>query len=169
MPYQYKTVPALRNQGTFGKVFKGHHDQNPNIPVTIKTAEKNPKAKEIIEFDSTKMKTDMSKLKELDHQNIVKFLTYQERAKHETSDYTVYLVLEHCNAGSLGWFLVEEENRTVKETTLVTITHQLAKAFEYLHDKKIVHGNFTPVNLRVGYAPLLRRLYQSIIACSVPI
>jgi serine/threonine-protein kinase len=87
-------------------------------------------------------------LKQLKHPNIVKLLEFF------VEDQRAYLVLERIHGPTLKQIV--EKNGPVKEAQCVLYGLQMCELLAYLHDKKVVHRDFTPDNLILAYGDILK-------------
>ncbi len=78
-------------------------------------------------------------LKSIEHRGIVKLLDYF------VEDHRAYLVLEHIDGFNLRQ-LVEREGALTEEKVL-ELAFQMLEILEFLHERGVVHRDFTPDNL----------------------
>lgn len=81
-------------------------------------------------------------LQALDSDRIVKLLDYF------IEDHRGYLVLEHVDGRNLKQ-LVQEEG-PLGEDEVLSLAEQMAEILMYLHEKQVIHRDFTPDNLIMG-------------------
>lgn len=78
-------------------------------------------------------------LEKLDDAHIVKLIDYF------IEDHRGYLILEHIDGRNLRQ--VVEEDGALQESSAQDLALQMAKMLEYLHEKGVIHRDFTPDNL----------------------
>ncbi|XP_065179616.1 serine/threonine-protein kinase ULK1-like [Sycon ciliatum] len=140
----YYAVSFL-TRGSFGQVYQGHHKDNPNQLIAIKSInlnEKSPDPATRAKLEST-VTSEIGIMRRLEHKNIVNMIDviYDEKDPH--SIFT--LILEYCNGKTLGEYRVQQ--RTLKEQTISFFFSQLSGALQYLHHKDIIHRDLKPANV----------------------
>ncbi len=89
-------------------------------------------------------------LKDLQHPNIVKLLDFF------VEDERAYLVLEQITGRTLKQMV--EEHGPFKELDAISLALQMTSILSFLHSRKpqVVHRDFTPDNLMLGYGDILK-------------
>jgi len=129
---------SLLGHGAFALVYKGWHKAKHDNIFAIKCINK----KKVGHVKTIFIK-EINILKELRHKNIVQLLEYSESAKN------IYLVMEYCNGGDLGDYLLSKG--TLSEGTIHVFLKQIASAMVALHSRGIVHRDLKPQNLLLSY------------------
>ena len=91
--------------------------------------------------------TDVEKLKQLNHQNIVKVYDIHQE---ET---IVWIFMELCEHGDLNKFYSKNE---ISHKQCVEIMTQMAAGVKYLHQNDVVHRDIKPENILVAKNSSLR-------------
>ena len=127
---KYRFVKDL-GEGGFGKVFLAR-DELSNRQVAIKQLKNKDKS----EQDS--IIYEIQVIAKFNHQNIVTFF------HHFYQDNFLFLVMEYCSGGSL------QEKLDAKKVDMVNAllwVQTLTEAFEFVHEKGIVHHDIKPLNI----------------------
>ncbi|XP_057688879.1 serine/threonine-protein kinase ULK1a isoform X1 [Corythoichthys intestinalis] len=127
----------LIGHGAFAVVFKGRHKEvndKRDWEVAVKCINKKNLAK-----SHSLLAKEIKILKELEHENIVRLLDYQEMGG------CVYLVMEYCNGGDLAEYL--QSKGTLSEDTIRVFLQQIAQAMKVLQSKGILHRDLKPQNI----------------------
>ena len=93
-----------------------------------------------------KLRKEVKMLRELDHPHIIRFHGY-------LLDPIPALVLEYCPYGNISR-LAEAPEWRVKEKKLeilLKITIMVLDVLDYVHQKKIIHGDIKPTNILLGH------------------
>ncbi|CAK77224.1 unnamed protein product (macronuclear) [Paramecium tetraurelia] len=122
-------------RGTFGKVKLGYHTICKEH-VAVKILQKNKIEKN---EDAIRVQREISILKKVNHENIIKLYEILE------SDENLYLVMEYAKGGELFDYIVKKHQ--LSEPTAAHLFIQLINAVEYLHQQKIAHRDLKPENL----------------------
>uniref|UniRef100_A0A3Q3R6K4 non-specific serine/threonine protein kinase n=1 Tax=Monopterus albus TaxID=43700 RepID=A0A3Q3R6K4_MONAL len=124
----------LIGHGAFAVVFKGRHKEKRDWEVAVKCISKKNLAK-----SQSLLSKEIKILKELQHENIVRLLDYQEIGG------CIYLVMEYCNGGDLAEYL--HSKGTLSEDTIRVFLQQIAQAMKVLRGKDILHRDLKPQNI----------------------
>ncbi|KAK2837583.1 hypothetical protein Q5P01_014795 [Channa striata] len=124
----------LIGHGAFAVVFKGRHKEKRDWEVAVKCISKKNLAK-----SQSLLGKEIKILKELQHENIVRLLHYQEKGG------CVYLVMEYCSGGDLAEYL--HSKGTLSEDTIRVFLQQIAQAMKVLQSKGILHRDLKPQNI----------------------
>ncbi|CAD8082583.1 unnamed protein product [Paramecium primaurelia] len=122
-------LETILGSGSFAMVRMGV-DKNTKEKYAIKIYEK------IKLNDSQKMnnvKREISILKRIEHQNIIKLYWAIEDKK------SINLVMEYISSQSLASYIKSKPNRILPEKECLTLFYQIAMAIKYLHDLNISH------------------------------
>ncbi len=82
-------------------------------------------------------------LKELNHENILKYFCHQHNDKNEE----IEIITEFCNGGSIKQLL--EKFDSFDEKLIKLYTKQILEGLVYLHEKNIIHKNIKSCNVLV--------------------
>lgn len=88
------------------------------------------------------MKNEIQLHSKLDHPNIIKMYGHFE------DDVSHYMILELCEQGELFTYL--KSKGCLKDDEIARIGYQLARALEYLHEKKILHRDLKLGNILIA-------------------
>ncbi|CAK68717.1 unnamed protein product (macronuclear) [Paramecium tetraurelia] len=99
------------------------------------------KKEEIVEIDKQQLVKEISILRQLQHQSIIKL-----HETFETSD-AVYLVMEYFKGGDFLQFIEEKQDGMFTEEQIAIIIYKLLKVIHYLHQKGIMHRDLKPENI----------------------
>ena len=84
----------------------------------------------------------------LNHPNIVKLEDIKKTKNH------FYIIMEYCNGGELSKALKEYKikyGKPFSEELVQYLMRQIINAFKYIHNKRIVHGDFKLKNILLHY------------------
>ena len=124
--------------GSFGTVIQAV-EKSTNREVAVKVINKSGARPSLI----SKMKEEISILKQLKHENIVHFFGYIE------TNSKLYIIMELIKSGTLShWIKAHIENITEVEASV--IIGRLLSAVEYLHIKQICHRDIKPENIMLN-------------------
>ena len=132
------TAGQLIGQGAFGKVFHALNLDNGEFMAV----------KQILGGDDSQIKKSIESLqreiellKELDHDNIVRYLGY------ENKDNTFNVFLEYISGGSISSCLVKCGK--FPENIARSFAAQILCGLEYLHDRNIIHRDIKGANILI--------------------
>jgi serine/threonine protein kinase len=102
------------------------------------------------EYQSKTFRAEVQALMQLEHDNIIKILDFQENARFDNqregiSEIRDIIVLEAAESGCLLDYIFHTE--PFSEKVIRFYFHQLIEALEYCHSKKIAHRDLKPENL----------------------
>ena len=122
-------------EGAFGKVIHVKDIIN-NKDLAVKVINKSGRTVNLIH----KMKEEVTILKQLNHENIVKYYGYEE------TNSKLYIIMEFIKYGTLSEFMNKNIGK-IKEEDASIIISKLLSATEYLHNKLICHRDIKPENI----------------------
>ena len=125
------------NCGAFGTVLHVF-DKKLYKDVAVKVISKDKKNPSYI----NKIKDEISALKKLDHPNIVKFYGFDE------GNSQLLIKMEYIKYGTLKEWI--KNQKKIFEEEASTILRNILSAIEYLHSKKICHGDLKPENIMLS-------------------
>ena len=125
------------NCGAFGTVLHVF-DKKLYKDVAVKVISKDKKNPSYI----NKIKDEISALKKLDHPNIVKFYGFDE------GNSQLLIKMEYIKYGTLEEWM--KNQKKIFEEEASTILRNILSAIEYLHSKKICHGDLKPENIMLS-------------------
>ena len=124
--------------GSFGTVIQAV-EKSTNREVAVKVINKSGARPSLI----SKMKEEISILKQLKHENIVQFFGYIE------TNSKLYIIMEFIKSGTLShWIKTHIEHITEEQAAI--IIGRLLSAVEYLHLKQICHRDIKPENIMLN-------------------
>lgn len=142
---KYNTIPPttlnfymigkILGKGAFGKVNLCIHKLSSKF-VALKSLKKN--ALKAVELN-TKVKNEISILKELKHPNVIKLYETFE------TDTRTILVMELCVGGDLLSYL--KKRKKIKESVAKVTIFQILSGLNYLHEKGIAHRDIKLDNI----------------------
>ena len=133
LPKNIKFIEEL-DHGAFGQVILVRECKK-NIELAIKVINKIGAGLQAIK----KMKEEISILKKLNHENIVKFYGYIE------TNSKLLIEMEYIKYGTLSGWMKENKNISEKEASL--LLGKVLSAVEYLHNSRICHRDIKPENI----------------------
>ena len=125
------------DHGAFGKVIHVHENKK-NADMAVKVINKNGAGIQLIK----KMKEEVSILKQLNHNNIVKFYGYTE------TNNQLLIEMEYIKYGTLSRWMKNHHKISEEEASL--IIGKVLSAVEYLHSKHICHRDIKPENIMMS-------------------
>ena len=130
----YEYIEDIGN-GAFGTVIHVK-DTIKNKDLAIKIINKSGRTLNLI----YKMKEEVTILKQLNHENIVKYYGYEE------TNLKLYIIMEYIKYGTLSEYMNKNKGK-IKEEDASIIISKLLLAIEYLHNKLICHRDIKPENI----------------------
>ncbi|CAD8176926.1 unnamed protein product [Paramecium octaurelia] len=132
---QYELLQRDLGQGTYGKVKLAINRSN-NKKCAIKIISKNY----INQYNAKQhIDNEINYLQCCKHKNIVEFIENFEDKEN------VYIVLEHCQNGTL--YELIKKKKVFSEDEAFSYFYQIAQAIQYLHEKDIVHRDIKSDNV----------------------
>ena len=125
------------DHGAFGTVIHVI-ETSTNKDLAVKVINKNNSKQTSI----NKMKEEISILKKLNHENIVKFIGYFE------TNNQFLIKMEYIKYGTLSNWIKKHKNITEEEASI--ILYHILSAVSYLHSKQICHRDIKPENIMLG-------------------
>ena len=133
LPKNMKFIQEL-DHGSFGKVILVK-ESNKNIDLAIKVISKVGAGLQAIKS----MKEEISILKQLNHENIVKFYGYIETKSQ------LLIEMEYIKYGTLSRWI--KDKKKISETEASLLLGKVLSAVEYLHNSRICHRDIKPENI----------------------
>ena len=133
LPKDIKFIKYI-DQGAFGKVIHAYETKK-NLDLAIKVINKGGVGPSSI----NKMKEEISILKKLNHNNIVKFYGYSE------TNNQLLIQMEYIKYGTLSKWLKTKPK--IKEEDASIILSAVLSAVEYMHSNHICHRDIKPENI----------------------
>ena len=136
-PYElHKDIKFIKeiDQGAFGKVIHAYETKK-NLDLAIKVINKGGVGPTLI----NQMKEEISILKKLNHNNIVKFYGYTE------TNNQLLIQMEYIKYGTLSKWLKTKPK--IREEDASVILSAVLSAVEYMHSKQICHRDIKPENI----------------------
>ena len=139
-PYELNKDMKFINEidhGAFGKVIHVH-DNKKNLELAVKVINKIGTGLQLIK----KMKEEISILKKLNHNNIVKFYGYSE------TNNQLLIKMEYIKYGTLSRWM--KDHHKISEDDASLIIGKVLSAVEYLHSMHICHRDIKPENIMIS-------------------
>ena len=133
LPKDIKFIKYI-DQGAFGKVIHAYETKK-NLDLAIKVINKGGVGPSSI----NKMKEEISILKKLNHNNIVKFYGYSE------TNNQLLIQMEYIKYGTLSKWLKTKPK--IREEDASIILSAVLSAVEYMHSNHICHRDIKPENI----------------------
>ena len=125
------------DKGSFGKVIHVK-EKSTQRDIAVKIIDKTQASQYLIK----KMKEEISILKKLDHQNIVKFYGQIETTNQ------LLIKMEYIKYGNLNQWMKKHKKISEEEASL--IIKQVLSAVAYLHNNQICHRDIKPDNIMLS-------------------
>lgn len=140
---EYNLVKKI-GEGSFGEVFLTQRENDKNLYAT-----KRIKKQFVVENNFQRYLTnELSILKKLKHQNIVKFFLVKETSNH------FYCIFEYSNGGTLTDYMKsykKEYGTPLPESVAQQLFRQMVSGIQYIHNRKILHRDLKPDNILINY------------------
>ena len=136
-PYElHKDLKFVKeiDQGAFGKVIHAYETKK-HLDLAVKVINKGGLGTNLI----NEMKEEISILKKLNHNNIVKFYGYSE------TNNQLLIKMEYIKYGTLSRWMRGKQK--IKEEEASAILSSVLSAVEYMHSKQICHRDIKPENI----------------------
>ena len=124
--------------GSFGTVIH-MKDILSNKDLAVKIINKSGSTLNLI----SKMKEEINILKQLNHENIIKFFGFNE------TNSKLYIIMEYLPFGTLSTWIKNNMGKINEEKASI-IMSKLFSAVEYLHHQQICHRDIKPENVMFG-------------------
>ena len=125
------------DHGAFGKVVHVYENKK-KLDLAVKVINKIGIGSQLIQ----KMKEEISILKKLNHDNIVKFYGYSE------TNNQLLIKMEFIKYGTLSRWM--KDHHKIKEDDASVIIGKVLSAVEYLHSMQICHRDIKPENIMIS-------------------
>ena len=132
-----KFIEKIAN-GSFGTVIH-MKEKVSNKDIAVKIINKSGSTSNLI----SKMKEEINILKQLNHENIVKFYGFTE------TNSKLYIIMEFLPYGTLSKWIKNNMGKITEEKASI-IMSKLLSAVEYLHHQQICHRDIKPENVMFG-------------------
>ena len=129
-----KFIEKIAN-GSFGTVIH-MKEKVSNKDIAVKIINKSGSTSNLI----SKMKEEINILKQLNHENIVKFYGFTE------TNSKLYIIMEFLPYGTLSTWIKNNIDKITEEKASI-IMNKLFSAVEYLHHQQICHRDIKPENI----------------------
>mmetsp|Transcript_10527 Transcript_10527/g.23171 ORF Transcript_10527/g.23171 Transcript_10527/m.23171 type:complete len:952 (+) Transcript_10527:63-2918(+) len=156
-PYEDVRVLRLAGEGSFGKVYFGLWN---GMAVAVKVISNLSKTHQKLTLPP-EVEAELSSL--ISHQGLVRTYQYCTRTVPDTSITTedegpkerseMWIVQEWCDGGTLRKLCKQPRTHTEGILEATEIFLEIAQALEYLHERRIVHGDLTPNNVMLQSQP----------------
>ncbi|OMJ72070.1 hypothetical protein SteCoe_29577 [Stentor coeruleus] len=124
-------------EGSYGKVVKAL-DKHTGCICAVKVIKKRKLTEDIVNG----LRKEASVLSDLNHPNIVKFLSVKE------SNLRIFIVMEYVRGGTLGAYI---KTKKLSESKAVQAMTGIFRAVDYLHSHGIVHRDLKPDNILLSH------------------
>ena len=156
------TLEKKIGKGAFGEVFLTTKTG------TIKLFATKKMDKELFDNPTTKkyLLNEIYILKELNHQNIVKFIDLKRTNNH------YYIITEYCNGGDLQKALERHIQKFGKPFSQEIVQHlmkQIISAFKQIHGKQIIHRDIKLENILLNYGTNEDKKNENLIKATIKI
>ncbi|CAI2374314.1 unnamed protein product [Moneuplotes crassus] len=137
-------IKETLGKGGYATVKKAQHSETGK-----ECALKIMKRSGVSEAFKKQVKSEISVMRELSHQNIINMIDYSEEAHYVLPDgrttEVYYIALELAEHGEIFDFIVETGR--LPESMALYYFHQLVEALDHLHQKGISHRDIKPENI----------------------
>lgn len=131
----YSIQPQILGRGKFGKVYVGHHRDNPALKVAVKVI-----SKKKIPWGLYLLQSEIKILSKLDHPNICRYYESYESPKH------FFLIMERCAGGDLLERIALADQHFSEEKAAL-IMKKLLLAVNHCHSQGVIHRDLKPENI----------------------
>ena len=132
----------LLGQGSFGRVHMAFNVVTGEV-IAVKQVHMSPPFVKEIMMDGTRLHQEIAMLRDLDHENIVQYLGYDE----DESEGVINIFLEYVSGGSIASRLAI--HGAFPESIVRFFTRQICMGLAYLHSKGILHRDIKAANILI--------------------
>lgn len=131
-------------RGTFGKVYEAISEKTDKI-YAIKAISADLYSDESV---MDQLKKELKLLYSIDHKNIIRIIGVEKTINN------IYLILEHCNGGSLLDFLTNYKKlfkKNLPEKIIKKIMKQIIEGLKFMHSQNIIHRDIKLENILIHF------------------
>lgn len=138
---RYKVLAEL-GRGGMGVVYRCF-DEVSNIEVALKTLSQELAASG---WEMDNIKRNFKLVQQLNHQYIANYKNLEQ----DPVSGGYLLIMEYVDGEELRYFLRRKQDEgSFNEELVIKLTHQIAEALDYAHERKIIHRDIKPANIMV--------------------